>query len=467
MPTTGTGASALVLWVALTLLLAGASLRASSLVYLAIAGAASMSVLVAALPILAKRRLTEPPLILAAMLVWGATLKLAYLAATGGGREMFAERIAPDGDLGKLVPGAIVLSIGTWVCYVGYIIGEGQLRSLTTLLARRSLVKKKLLRLGTLTLFVSATSLALWAVSEGISPDPETWSQKRFNDTEGGPQQRASSIGWIYFRAAGLARAVFILTFAASLIETAKRLELRFLTFASLLVAVATPVFADNRAGVGIVVLDAAIVYLAIRGRPPVLRGAIWVMSALMILTFMIMSRDGRTLVDAVEQTIGGRDLMDVSKTSQIVSAVPSRVPYQAGESLMGWITAPLPGSLDPYGEQWLQVGQLVHREVYGYSGISGIPPGLVGELWLNYGLLGVLVGCVIVGWTLRIIWNTFEPVLQNPLAAALYAVVASRLVLGSFGNNLGTGFWKAALDAAPLLCLILLTSSVRRSHAS
>ena len=55
----------------------------------------------------------------------------------------------------------------------------------------------------------------------------------------------------------------------------------------------------------------------------------------------------------------------------------------------------------------------------------AGIPPGLVPELYINFSIPGVLIGMLMLGWWLKIVYTTFRPHLQtNKNACIVYVII-------------------------------------------
>jgi len=154
---------------------------------------------------------------------------------------------------------------------------------------------------------------------------------------------------------------------------------------------------------------------------------------------------------------------MDVSKTSHIINAVPQRLKYLNGVSLLRWIYAPIPRSL------WndkppISLGSEVGQVMFGLPHTSGVPPGLVAELYMNFGLVGVLVGMVLFGWVLKVIFLSFAPVLNGKAGALLYSVVVVRLAFHLPQNEVSLELVRLFTEVTPLLLALLLLRSYRRS---
>ena len=175
------------------------------------------------------------------------------------------------------------------------------------------------------------------------------------------------------------------------------------------------------------------------------------------LLLVMLASRHAghATMGDLVEKTMAGRDLMDISKTCHIIDAVPEKLEYCYGETLYGFMVAPIPRSVWPNKPMWAERGAFIMGHVFGDKhGRSGMPPGLIAEFYWNFGTMGVVSGMFFMGILFRQIFVIFEPFKRNPTSVIIFTVIVTRLTIFTIGNDLGTGFLKVGLDLVPLLML-------------
>ena len=273
----------------------------------------------------------------------------------------------------------------------------------------------------------------------GLSPI----SAKRFNSLEGGAQQRSSSVAFIYFRLALLLRfALYILLIFRRQVSAKYNLLIPVLFVG----AVFVPVYVNNRAGVALIVIDLLLIgYLgAGRFKPgQIARAAVFVG----VSTVGILSVRG-TRNSAVESTLFSRDLLDVSKTAQIVELDGGVL---NGQTLYGWIGQVLPFSTEA-GETWANLGRYVWTNAYEQPGQNGVPAGFVGELYLNFGWPAIAVGCFLFGFILRKLYVSFRPHLDIPGVGLLYALTLPRFTIFVLSNDFGTGFWKTVADLVPIM---------------
>lgn len=152
-----------------------------------------------------------------------------------------------------------------------------------------------------------------------------------------------------------------------------------------------------------------------------------------------------------------------------IRDSVPSRVPFQGGRSLYQPVIATVPAysrfvSIRPEFSQ-LSLGRYVTTELIADSIETGNPSSqsmtFPGDLYLNFGTVGVVVGMALVG----LLFASFDravPVL-GPVSAGIFVVAGMPLV--AVDRNLAYVFFTSALGLGVVLVVIALLA-IGRSPA-
>ncbi|MFW6012085.1 MAG: O-antigen polymerase [bacterium] len=218
-------------------------------------------------------------------------------------------------------------------------------------------------------------------------------------------------------------------------------------TLAVGLLAAFPPFLTSSRTGVMVLVIYAAIIWNYAR-RPLTARwltGA--VVAGLLVVTAMAGLRGlggrmepGSTSLDAMavpEAVLGNRNWLGVTKTAHLMEAVPDEIDYQKGKSFLTWLVAPIPRTVWPE-KPVIRVGVTLGEDVFEKGRrTSGVPPGFIGELYLNFGYLGVFGGMLALGMVLRMLYASFWPLLgSNPSALLLYTVLVFPLTLSLVSND-------------------------------
>lgn len=238
-------------------------------------------------------------------------------------------------------------------------------------------------------------------------------------------------------------------------------------------VAVALPVYASSRTPVIMLLLLAG----AIRhftGRPVRMRslvvGASVVLVAFGSLTFARAQSQGTftetiasiTLDGGLEALIFDRNMLELSKTAHVINRVPSELPYAYGATIATYLFAPVPRELWP-AKPLVSPGPVIGNVVYGNK-VSGVPPGVIAELFWNFGVAGVLVGCALIGMLVRYLYEKCRPGRGVNVAAILiYVVGVFRLGLDLVGTSVGTGLFLAMTGVAHVSVVLLLVGRIPR----
>ncbi len=358
----------------------------------------------------------------------------------------------------------LVIAGGMLCLAVGYIAAGPRRRPMPTRTPAPPWDRKRLALVVGAFLTVGLVSSVVFVAQLDLSIDRlSDLSAKRFIE-----QGREGLVVRGYLRwGAQLIRFAFLLVFV-HWIATRRRLRwpATLAVTALALLAMAFPVFVSSRQGVLLLILRVLLLWLCIRGEPK-LR---WVLAAAVVALLLFGSMralrtevtDWREVGDFVglsglaEQTVGGRRFLDVTRTAHIMAAVPETFDYQHGKTLLTWLVAPVPRSWWPEKPP-IGIGRTVGGQALRAPEGVGVPPGIVAELYLNFGLAGVLVGLFVFGLLLRRLHTAFEPHLAGAGFALVYIVVATRLAVDMFHNEISPAMTRLLQEMLPLLAALWL----------
>ncbi len=125
----------------------------------------------------------------------------------------------------------------------------------------------------------------------------------------------------------------------------------------------------------------------------------------------------GITLIHAFE----GAYFMDPAKTAVIVDRVGDDVDYLYGSSIAGLFIAPVPRLIWPE-KPIVRAGPFVAQELMNFQSTAGVPPGVVGELYLNFGWFGILIGMPLIGMLMAYLWHLHKRSDNRDLSIIRYA---------------------------------------------
>jgi len=167
------------------------------------------------------------------------------------------------------------------------------------------------------------------------------------------------------------------------------------------------------------------------------------------------VSSDAEDYTAALEYTLNRPYFLGVAKTSMIVANVPSRVDYQYGQSLILWIFAPIPRALWPQ-KPAVRIGPFIARSIYQRENRSGIPPGFIAELYLNFGYYGIVIGMLVLGMVTRVAYDSLVRYDSQSIHAILaYIVITLNLTLTLLSTDFTGAISSTSLSLLPLLLLL------------
>jgi hypothetical protein len=174
------------------------------------------------------------------------------------------------------------------------------------------------------------------------------------------------------------------------------------------------------------------------------------VMSNLRSRTFIKITEISELLKRSfINSFLEGHYMCDITTLSRVLQDVPEKVHLQYGSTLIAWVAMPVPRSIWQGKPQ--NLGQLIGESIYNQGvGIigGGVPPPLWAELYLNFHLIGVLVGSTIFGYVTRLLYNSVDVPNKSILLASLYAMSIMVLV-AMFNGGVSkpiVGFFKLAV---------------------
>ncbi|MCP5541599.1 MAG: hypothetical protein H7A53_04890 [Akkermansiaceae bacterium] len=244
------------------------------------------------------------------------------------------------------------------------------------------------------------------------------------------------------------------------------------LATALLIAACVVPFYASLRSEVALnLCLSAAVLSLVQpRFSPPRLAGlGVVALLAIQLMTLLRSERDDAGALSrlrfgrqAIDSLVLNRNQIELAKTAHIFHAIPDDLDFARGRTIAVWALAPIPRSLWPE-KPVVQAGPEIGSSLYGQR-VAGVPPGFVAEMYWNFGVAGVAIGCLAFGMLLRYLDDTFRPRgPESPGGVVLF--VAGPMLFGFrvLGNSLGHGLFQLAANLAMAATVLWLTARLGR----
>ena len=82
----------------------------------------------------------------------------------------------------------------------------------------------------------------------------------------------------------------------------------------------------------------------------------------------------------------------------------------------------------------------------------NNVPPGIIAEMYINFGWLGLIIGMFAIGYLLRFVYNSFLNQHGSIIVQVIYAIIMVRMTVILFNSDFGTAMLKTIIDLVPLL---------------
>jgi oligosaccharide repeat unit polymerase len=161
-----------------------------------------------------------------------------------------------------------------------------------------------------------------------------------------------------------------------------------------------------------------------------------------------------------LEILVGNRNLLGIDKTTYITDAIPGKMHYEFGKTLFLWLVAPVPRAI--WTEKpTIAAGDIIGKAIYtndpAAGAVGGVPPGLVVELFWNFGILGIPIGMFLLGLFLKIVYRSFKDQLStNKNAVLVYVSLVVPFAFTLLGSN-ASGTMISLIKSISIVWLALL----------
>jgi len=248
-------------------------------------------------------------------------------------------------------------------------------------------------------------------------------------------------------------------------ISKSKKKPKILLAFSLLLLALFLPFYASSRFNVVFfIAMSAATLYFCNRN---INWTRIIIISICCLLLFQTMSilrslpyksasftelllQDNQS-ISTLDSVVLNRNMIELGKTAHIINSVPKTLDYKYGQTIAVWAVAVIPRSIWP-NKPLISSGPIIGKEIYGLK-VTGVPPSLIAELYWNFGILGILIGCFFVGRIFAWIDTKFKPILtfeskrSDPFKAVIFIFGPFAFGHIALGYGLGIAMFNVTLS--------------------
>lgn len=245
------------------------------------------------------------------------------------------------------------------------------------------------------------------------------------------------------------------------------RIYLTLLGFSSILF----PLFTNTRASLLYVFIISTVIF-ARYTKLKILRMFLILLAMISLFTIMTVQRSENKSEDIseigsavkietiAEGLVGRRSLFSVFKTSHIFMAIPDKLEYEYGNTYMAVFFVPIPRTM--WAEKpLLSNGVIIADKVFGID-TAGVPPGMFGELYWNFGWIGITIGLFLFGMIVRSFYATFG-LNNNTNAFLIYANLVLYISFFIFSVNVGQTLVKLVINSLPcVIASLYITKRIR-----
>ncbi len=430
---------------------------------------AFVSFAILCVPLLAKRNylIVEPYSIIFLVLYLGIPLKLVWVLAFRDTARL--QSVLLGARVEDFLYPCVIVILALTSLSAGYLSGRSFGKTIRPFrLPNRTWNTKLLFLVCGVAIAISTVVFFLYAQRIGLGGGGPI-SAKRFEKVADGPMQRGSLS---YYRwAIGFTQVVSYILLAwiltSKLGRRAKAVALIVFAVPTTLALVGPFINSSRYPIVFFLIESLVIVYCLkknmLKTRMLAIQAALVVAVAILFVGILALRRDGHAAGSGIEfikpfpileHAIGDPYLADVTKTVHIIRAVPDRVPYQTGRTYAALFVAPIPRDYWP-AKPAIGAGPFVGEHIYGLKH-TGIPPGLIGESFLNFGLAGVAIIPFFYGWLVRWSYEKLIPSLRTAVGAVCFAI-CFRFYVAALGMDVAVGMVQCLAELLPALTIMLI----------
>lgn len=414
----------------------------------------------------------SPRFLIALHILFAVSLQGVYFAYADNGVHRYGMTIYGLNDYQSLIRGLMYITLGVVMFYLGYgAVG----RRVLTKRKQNTFKTDRLFKCCLVLLAISlAGTIAFFLKFDVLGGGIERLFVKRRIISEvdgvltGGYLRFASGLSVCAFAISEVARV------ASKASGKAKYRQFAYISFLSGLVTLTFSAFTSSRFGFIQIVLAYLFIQYFFRGGLKI--GVVFrytLIAVLVLLTLTVLRvvqqtstklDDVRVLDVALSSTVGSNNLLALGKTSVILDKVPQTMPYKLGETYTYFIVAPIPRSIWP-SKPNVKIGRELASTVFGVGKYTGVPPGAVGELYLNFGVAGVIFGMFVWGVLMRLFYNKYgSRGVSGTDTLIIYSLAMPVIAIVFFGGDF-TGFVSRTLQVLVPVFICLRISSSKISH--
>lgn len=342
-----------------------------------------------------------------------------------------------------LLPATILIFVGSLMIVFGYLVTDKKLKLKNKIFTNHLWNEKRFFKVSVFLMIISLFSLVIFIKLQGGLFSVESMSSYRgVSDT----LSEASTHSYLRLLVSFSGLNMYLLTVWIILYK--KRLFLSyFLLIISFLTFLFFNFYISQRGAIVFALIQLIAINYYLNGyKLPKFKMLIGILLALVIFQIMSAIRNFNevdakdvkfSIIKAIEPAVLTTNMIDISKTAHIINAIPEKINYQYGATLTTIFIAWIPREIWPE-KPVTNVDNTIGINVFGATtyGSGGVPPGIFAELYWNFWIPGVVLGCFLLGVFLKIIYQTFVNNIENPNIVLIYVINFMFIGLAFVGSS-------------------------------
>ncbi len=369
-------------------------------------------------------------------------------------------------SLSYIIPAQIAACLAAWSYFLGYLIktNKTEPHGHQTPFPEMSYAWVVLITTGSLAVFF--LTFILFFAELGLSWKDLFKSSKRFLEVDG---QHPSQFSYLLYSVIKLTRAGFYV----SLLYLVSQKRSNFILFLFILsgaTIVYFQFFLSARMQLIFVFLDMMILYIYFNGKinfSKILAVSLVIFPVLVVMTNQRSQTDDSAGQSSAIASVGRaatefyeyRYFVDVPKIKQIILAYDKELPFFYGRSFYEVFLNSLPVFMYERSVDNRRVGKELANEVFDEPN-NDVPPGYLGELYINFGYAGIALGFLLLGF----FHNTIERGMyqgRSLLLLLVYIFLITRTSFLLINSDFSKSFTKVLFDVVTILPFVYITLKV------
>jgi hypothetical protein len=228
--------------------------------------------------------------------------------------------------------------------------------------------------------------------------------------------------------------------------------------------------FSDQRGAIFFSIVSWLIAYRGFVGkiRTRTLGTAAAIALAMVLLRSILrLTSDAGGQLAAADELLGnyiGRNLIENAKTLIIIKSIPEHLSYAFGRSYLDSFLILIPRSLFP-DKATVNLDTVIGMTVFGCEafGACAVPPGLIAESYLNFGVLGLPVMMLLCGCMTA--WLDWKSAGRSVAFRILYAGTLVYFGISALGSGISSFLTQATMDSSIFFVAYLFSRKTRKRH--